>query len=746
MFERRLKTLLVFFALAVVALLVRIAQLQAIHGEDYRKRAEQLLVRPQQFIPTSRGAILDRTGRPLAWDEPAWDVCVDYGLVSENDAYRRKVAGRIDLDFDDPANRSALNEHIERIWQRISRATGAPESELYERCNWICSRVARIKRVVNRRAREAAGIAHDDDDDYEVIIREERMAHPIVQGLDDQTAVDARFALVGIEDVSVNVSTARKMIEHPAWPHVLGRLARVDADDLDTDPFADDSLKKLLASGQVGKRGLEQLLEPRLRGRRGESQKDREDHVINRVEPIAGEDVRISLDRALQERIYAILGDAIEHEPDGYATGGAAVVLDIDTRETLALVSYPGYLPDVWEKRPYELIDDTKNEPFRFRAVANAYAPGSPCKAIVLVGALAEGVIDLGHVETCSGYLFPDVQNAWRCWRPAGSTIPMRHGLMGCEDSIKHSCNIFYYRVGEMLDVSRLAEWLWRFGIGRSPGTGLVEEVAGICPTPQWIAANRERRASKGDARNYALGQGEVTATPLQQANLIATLASGVYQSPTLLLDDQGPREYTVLPVRPEVWAAVRRGLWKVVNETGGTAASAITFDSPDYELCGKSGSAQTQPVPLSYDVTYKVGEVEKVARIPGRYRRDVDDAFRRRFPELSIDAIVSRTPAEWWPFPRTERKTTPSHAWFVAYVQPKSVSAVGGGPSVAIAVLVEYGGSGGKVAGPVVGQIAQLIHDEFPQYLRASGRRVARESAASSDRSAAIAAGRTQP
>lgn len=706
MFERRLKTLLIFFGLAVVALLVRIAQLQAIHGGDYREKAERLLVRPQQFIPTSRGAVLDRTGRSLAWDEPAWDICVDYGLIEGNATYLRRQAVRHDLDFDDPAERSQLNERNERMWETIARIGGITRDELMLRQNRICGRVLRIKDVVQ------GGV------DYDVVVREERIAHPVVYGLDDQQAVDAKFALAEFGDAHVRVSTVRRAVEHPAWPHLLGWLGRVDPDDLDGDPFADDPFKKLLASGQVGRRGLEQLLESRLRGRRGDLQEDREGRVIRRAEPIAGEDIPLSVDQALQEHIYAILDDAVHPAPDFYATGAAAVVLDVGTREVLALVSYPGYSASDWPAQRTELIEDTKYEPYRFRAVANAYAPGSPCKAVALVGALTEGVIDLGHTETCTGFLFPEVHSAWRCWRPAGSTIPMQHGLMTCEDSIKHSCNIFYYRVGEKLDVSRLTEWLWRFGIGRLPGTGLIEETPGICPTPQWLAANRERRASDGDARNYALGQGEVSVTPLHQANLIATLASGVYQSPTLLLDDASPREHTVLPVRPEHWAAVRRGLWKVVNEAGGTAARDIAFESSEYELCGKSGSAQTQPVPLSYDVTCKVGDTEQTVRVPGRYRRDVEDALTRHFPELKPEYIVSLEPAEWWPYRRTQDRSTPSHAWFVAYMQTRTGGGRPGRPTVAIAVLVEYGGSGGKVAGPIVGQIAQVIHDEYPQYL----------------------------
>ena len=101
------------------------------------------------------------------------------------------------------------------------------------------------------------------------------------------------------------------------------------------------------------------------------------------------------------------------------------------------------------------------------------------------------------------------------------------HGGLIAEEAIKHSCNIFFYTVGERLGAERLCHWFAEFGLGKRQGTGLIEETAGILPTPAWLFHKRGRTPEKSDARNFAIGQGEVTATPLQAANAAATVATG---------------------------------------------------------------------------------------------------------------------------------------------------------------------------------------------------------------------------
>jgi len=704
MFEGRLKALLVLFGLVAVGWVLRLVHLQAVLGGRYHDEAQRLLIRRPQYIPCARGSLLDRSGVELAADEPCWEICVDYGLLSDDPRYLRRLARRMGLDPDNPAERGELSERIGTMWKTVAGLSGLGEAELARRADAIQRRVGTIRDQVTARK------------GYEVRILDETLAHPIVSELDDQQAVAARLALSGLPGAEVRASTRRRVLEDESLAHLLGRVGRVFAEDLERDPLADDPLARWLPSDTNGRSGAELLVDQRLRGRRGQLIEDRDGHVVQRVEPQRGEDVALSIDAALQRRVYQVMADAVAALQ--HSTGASAVMLDIPTRQVLALVSYPGYRPSDFEQRYDELLDDSQMTPLRFRAVANTYPPGSVCKPPTLIGALSEGLCDLATTVTCVGYLLPEVRDRWRCWRPAGGTEPHRHGPMLPEEAIKHSCNVFFYTLGERLGAGRLCEWLARFGLGRPPGTGLIEEDAGVLPTPAWLARYRGRSVNPGDGRNFALGQGELMASPLQVANMTATLASGVYRSPTLLLGEPWPREEEVLPVRAEHWEVVRRGMYRVVNEPGGTAQRYVDFRSAQFDLYGKSGSAQTQPVALAFRIAYIRDETEHASVVRARYANEARRRFLQGHPEVSVDAILSCEPTEWWPWPADDAAPTPSHAWFVGFVKPKASPPGKPDARVAIAVLIEYGGSGGQEAGPVVGHLASLLADEFPAYL----------------------------
>lgn len=704
MFERRLKVLLWLLGLVTAVWVGRLAQLQALDGDKHRRRAERLLVRPPRYIPCARGAILDRAGRVLAADEPCWDICMDYGLLSGEPDYLRGLARRLGLDPDNPDEAKETSERIDQIWKRVAEQAALPVAELKRRGAAVCLRVEAVRDYVSARS------------GYRVKVREETLPHPIVAGLDDQQAVAAKIALARLPGVEVRTSTKRRVLDDPSLPHLVGRVGKVSAEDLQSDAFADDDLARLLPADVKGKSGAERLLDDRLRGRRGQVVEDRDGEVLGRTEPRRGQDVALSIDLAVQRRVYEVVGQAVAAYPQ--ATGGSAVILQVATRQVLAMVSYPGYRASELNSRYSELLDDTKGTPLRFRAVANCYAPGSVCKPPALVAALSEGVCEATTTIACAGYLFPELRDRWRCWRPAGVGEPKHHGPMSPEEAIKNSCNIFFYTIGERLGAPRLCEWLGRFGIGRPPGTGLIEERPGVLPTPRWLARHRNRRVTAGDGRNFAIGQGEVSASPLQAANLAATLACGTYRAPTLLRDDAEPRAEQVLPVRPEHWEIVRRGMYRVVNEPGGTAARYISFESDEFDLYGKSGSAEAQRVALAFRVTYADQDELRTEIVRARYLGEARTRFRQHHPDVAREAITACEPIEWWPPPAGTSGRPPSHAWFVGFLKPKDGSGLKPQARVAMAAVIEYGGGGSQVAGPVVADLARVLTDEFPQYL----------------------------
>ena len=348
---------------------------------------------------------------------------------------------------------------------------------------------------------------------------------------------------------------------------------------------------------------------------------------------------------------------------------------------------------------------DAQRMPTRFRAVNGLYPPGSTCKAITLVGALSDGVTTEHERIHCTGYLLPGRQDIFRCWifNDYQTTHDARQpeGQNG-EDAVRNSCNIYFFTMGGRLGPQRLCEWFSRFGLGRTQGTGLIEESPGIVPTEDRI----RRRYQPSDAWNWAIGQGEVTATPLQVANVCASIASG-YWAPVRLLRDAGTSGDQPAGDRGEDYDAnalrvLRTGMWRVVNEHGTGRLAELACK--DYVLCGKTGTAQAPPQPVLYRYTFEWPDG----------RRETVDAYLEQdalaqFGDEKPKRVGKHTIAR---YPDLLPGELSSHAWFMGYTQLASTprGAAPSGRVYAIAVVVEYGHSGGRVAGPIARMIAEYL------------------------------------
>jgi penicillin-binding protein 2 len=650
-----------------------------------------------------RGRILDRNGYVLASEEPAWHISVHYGLISEDPDYLEHVARTLKLD---PAQ---THERVADLWRQLSRLSGISTDEIELRRHRILRRVELIRRDFERR--------HG----YETTMREEVSLHPIVRDLDDQQQVRVRLALDEMPGVRVESATARRRLDVPSMGHLLGRLGEVDERDLTQDPNRDDPLLRYRAGDQIGKAGLEFAGESMLRGRRGQVVENRDGEVIKRVEPTRGADVVTTLDLPLQQRIYEQLALAVEAHPQ--ASGAAAVILDIESRHILALASYPGFEPSSYRRDFDELAADQVGTPLLWRAVTGRYAPGSIVKPLVLSAAWSTGVVSTDFSVDCRGALFPEHPNRWREWRNHATGHPVHHGLMAGQSAIMHSCQIFFYTLGERLGGRRLCDWYQMAGFGRPAGLGLLEEPTGLVPTPTWLAENRDRRDYlKADGRNYGVGQGELLITPVQAANLAAVYATGAYMPVTLIANDGRERGMWRLPVNDSTWRTIRRGMWQVVNERGGTAFGVVNLDSDQFEICGKSGSAEasTRIVAFEADWTDEDG-LQRTEYVPAQTRTQA----RRRIASMTREPgdevhNLKLRPTRWWPYPPDPNRPRPSHAWFIGFVQPKSDGSfrTNARPAIAFAVMIEYGGSGGRTAGPVAAEIVRILIEDFPHFI----------------------------
>ncbi|MFC1735885.1 penicillin-binding protein 2 [Candidatus Hydrogenedentota bacterium] len=342
----------------------------------------------------------------------------------------------------------------------------------------------------------------------------------------------------------------------PTAAHVLGYLGEVTGADLAGDsPYRMGNL--------IGKSGVEKVMEDTLRGEEGKMiailrsrgqpllqvdsygrpiiaadnrGKQLETVSKERRDPEAGDDVSLTLDIELQSLVMDILdgidADWRQEDPEDYLAG-AVVVLDAETGAVRAMVSYPSYDPSVFvdpgaQKELAALLrDPQKRKTLRNRAISGAYAPGSVFKMVIAYAALKEGVVKPDTKFDCSGYaqLFP-TRRPFRCWRWEFGG----HGPTDLMHAIAYSCDVYFYNVGLNLGIDTIASYAKQFGYGTPTGIDLPGETAGVLPSRKWKKENfrgEQRSWFPGDTVVASIGQGYVTATPLQQAKGLAFILNG---------------------------------------------------------------------------------------------------------------------------------------------------------------------------------------------------------------------------
>lgn len=694
MFERRLRILLVLFVLPVVGLLARLVQLQVVNAAQYREESGRLLLRDTVYYPSLRGDITDYDGQVrLAYDAPSWNICVHYKLLSEENQYLQMLAVQAPRyrGLDAAAAEAALAEDIDASWRAIAAVSGRALGDVRAAGEREAKRVQTIKSIVEKRR----GV--------QTVIAQETMFHPVVRGLDQHQQALAREKLGTYPWVTVEADQRRQYAGGPAFGHLLGRLGQVGPADVEKDWFSDLPLGELyeyVGGDLKGVSGVEQMGERWLRGRRGRRREDINGNLVNDplpADPVNGKTLRLTINYALQQKCYEILKAAVE-EPDPtrapYKTGGAAVLIDVPSRQVLAAVSYPSYDPNASGNDLVKLEEDELHQPLICRSLQMRYPPGSTVKPMLLAGALADGVASPGTTVNCEGHLFSGQPDRWRCTAAHGTADPVF--------AVQHSCNIFFYRLGERMaekgGIRLIADWMGRFGFGRPTGTGFPVEGSGHLPED----------TNPGNARLAAIGQADTDTTPIQIANMTASIASGVYRETVLWADDPRPRPTKKLPISDATWQLVRRGMYRAVNEPGGTAYKVFSgmklTEKGDYIVIGKTGSAtgQRRVLQRNYTCTFPDGST----------RVEVGDSLRgmqNRYPDAKV------TPGEavtWLP----PEGVDPTHAWFTGYITTKQrylESNNAGRLNVAFAVIIEYGGHGGEGAAPAAVRMVRAVLEQ---------------------------------
>jgi penicillin-binding protein 2 len=391
-----------------------------------------------------------------------------------------------------------------------------------------------------------------------------------------------RLELPGLEEITF---PRRSYPEKQLAAHLLGYVGEISEKQLTTMEFSYSKPGDI-----VGKAGVERVYNQILTGIDGQKKvvvdsRGKEVTVLDSVEPVVGNDLRLTVDLDIQRAAEKAFGER----------AGAAIALDPRTGEILALVSKPAFDPNsfasrISKKEWDELINDPKN-PMQNRAIQSRFPPGSVFKIFMTIAGLQEGILTPEYTDFCTGSTIM-YGRPFHCWKKAG------HGRVNLNQAIVNSCNVFFYHLGQKLGIDKIAYYAQGMGLGQKTGVDLPGEDTGVMPSSAWKRRVLKADWYAGETISVAIGQGYVSLTPIQTARAFGGLAlSGTLRTPHVVSPDElehwGKKVSVSYESRfdldEQTVETVTRGLWGVVNEWGTGHRAAI----PGFDVCGKTGTAQ---------------------------------------------------------------------------------------------------------------------------------------------------------
>ena len=429
------------------------------------------------------------------------------------------------------------------------------------------------------------------------------------------------------------------------FSHLLGYINKPNSEELSL-PFIAN-----MPDLDIGKEGLEKNFNSILVGKSGQREIEvnsfgRIIREISRVDSNKGNDLQITLDFRLQQYSMNLLN---AHR------AGSVVVMNIENGDIKTIASTPFYDPNKIIKKPnkdyWDSLLSNNLSPLTFRSVQGLYAPGSTFKMIVAIAGLYYGVINNDTQHFCNGKIALG-DRLYHCWKNNG------HGSMNVQNAIKESCDVFFYEISKKIGIDRIAQVAKDFGLGKIYDLPISNQKMGIVPSKDWKKKKIGESWYPGETLISAIGQGFVLANPLQLVTMTSIIASNGKLIEPKIINDGNYKQVKKLEKYSSAINVIKQSMFKVVNETKGTA---FRSKSDDFIFSGKTGTSQVRRITVA--------------------ERESED-FRKK--EI-----------EW------EKR---DHALFVGYMPHDK-------PKYAVSVVIEHGGSGAKTAAPIAKQIFQFIN-----------------------------------
>ncbi len=594
LFNARLSVIGVIVVTLIFALALRLAYLQVFAHRHYETLSQANRIKPIPIQPP-RGLILDRNGVILAQNYPVYTLEIIPEQVDDMNSLLEELGHVVNL------NEADLKNFQKQLRERPRFENLVLRSHLTEE--------------------EAARLA---------------VKRTYFSGVELEARLRRHYPLAGL------------------GVHFLGYVGRINEQE-------QEQVDKAAYRGieYIGKLGLEASYEKTLLGQVGFEKVETNAHgrslrILERIAPVAGKNIYLSIDAKLQALAEQTLGKR----------RGAVIAMEPATGAILAFVSTPTYDPNPFvqgiDPESYDALLKDPDKPLINRALNGQYSPGSTIKAFLGLAALEQDGFDPNRPVSCPGwYSLPGSAHQFRDWKKGG------HGAVNLHDAVVQSCDVYFYKLAVAMNIDGMKRFLAPFGFGKKTGVDLFNESDGILPSPEWKAA-RKQVWYPGETVITGIGQGSILVTPLQLADAMSTLANqGVRMKPQLVraivdAKTQARRETepvvtTQIPLKDRHNLEIQiQNLTDVVHTNRGTAYG-IGHNAP-YKIAGKTGTAQVKTVAQGQSYSEKA--------TPERFR---------------------------------------DHALFVSFAPV-------GDPKVAVSVIVENGGHGSSAAAPIARKVMDYL------------------------------------